>query len=329
MQTMDRPIQIVAEDRPIQIVADSAQQLYYDVLEAIQYGEEVASVSDMRSVGSAWGTRDRPTKELRHVSLVLTNPKNRLISAPFVIMEKIIPRAVLMTLSDEKDVDVLAFYDPRAREFSDDGKSVLTNYGYRIRNFDEVDQIKLVIDQLKKDRNTRRAVIHIHSVHDAERRYDPCIDSLHFLIRNERLECYSYWRSENALALLPMNLFEFTLLQELIASELEIPVGAYVQTVTSLHYYLEDEQKLKNTLESETRHASPSPMEPMPHHSLCQVDLIREYESKWRLNPSSAGQYSEKEELSSYWKPMADVIADWIAKKSEQQKASGCYSCRS
>lgn len=299
------------------LVSDSAQQLYLDTLKAIQYyGEDVSSVCEANSVGSGWGMRDRPTKELRHVSLVLKNPRNRLFTAPGGRFESMVSRALLATLSDEIEIDALSFYDARAKEFSDDGKQVPTNYGNRIRHFENINQIEQVIDQFRRDRNTRRAVIHIHTASDADSKYDPCIDSLHFLIRNEQLECHSHWRSENALTLLPVNIFEFTLLQELIASELNVGLGPYVHTVTSLHYYLDDEQRLEKVVEAHTGCAFP--MDPMPAYSTNQVDLIREYEKKWRLDPGSIGQDDAGEQLSEYWQGLANVIAYTIARKTGQ-----------
>ena len=191
--------QIKANELPIQILGDSAHVLYHEVLQALCNGETVGSVRDPNSIGSAWGACERPTKELRYATLILTNPRERIVNSPMFPLEKAFPRAALGTLSDELDVSALGFYDPKALAFSDDGKTMPTNYGYRIRHLDHTDQIQLVIDQFKQDSNTRRAVIHVHAVADFERKYDPCIDSLHFLIRDGALECHSFWRSENAL----------------------------------------------------------------------------------------------------------------------------------
>ena len=299
------------DEPPVQIMSDSAQDLYQEVLEALPYGEIVASVRNENSIGSGWGARDRPTKELRYPTLILTNPRDRIVNGPMFPLEKAIPRAVLGTLSDELDASALTFYDPKAISFSDDGKTMPSNYGYRIRHLENIDQIQLVIDQFKKDPLTRRAVIHIHTVSDSERKYDPCIDSLHFLIRNGALECHSFWRSENALTLLPINIFEFTLLQELIASELRIPLGKYVHTITSLHYYLDDQDKLKSALVSTRK---PKTMDPMPYGSLRLVAILREYERKLRLQQGEVDM-DEFQELPPYWQDFARIIACAIAKR--------------
>lgn len=259
--------------------------------------------------------RDRPTKELRYVTLILEDSRNRLVNSPYLRLEDIIPRTLLCTLSDEIDLPAIGFYNHRAFEFSDDGKTVPSNYGNRIRHLNDVDQINEVINQLKQDPSSRRAVIHIHAVGDADIKYTPCINSLHFLIRNGVLECQSFWRSENALTLLPINIFEFTMLQELIASELEIPVGRYVHTVTSLHYYLDEEHKLHQILGSLLSKQPSSPMDRMTSHSLEQIEVLRRFERKLRLQQSSGKK--EYLELSDYWKNIADALARAIVKKTD------------
>lgn len=298
---------------PIQILSESAHQLYLDTLHALCDGEEVGSVVDPKSVGSGWGNRDRPTRELRHITLILENPAHRLVNAPTFHIEDAVPRAMLCTLSDELDLGAVSFYNPKACQFSDDGKTVPSNYGHRIRTLDQVNQIDHIINLLKRDPNSRRAVIHIHKVGDTEIRYAPCVDSLHFLIRNGHLECQSFWRSENALTLLPTNMFEFTLFHELIASELNIPLGRYVHSVSSLHYYLDDQARLDQVMEIMSFQTIPDPMDPMTENSLEQVVLLREFEKQLRLGLGNGKEEFTK--MSTYWKQMAKVFISTIEKK--------------
>lgn len=299
---------------PVQILADSAHQLYIDVLHALYDGDEVSSVSDPNSIGSGWGKRDRPTKELRYATFVLENPRNRIVNASTFQIEDAIPRAVLCTLSDEICVKAVGFYNPKAYEFCDNGVTIPSNYGYRIRHLNNVNQIDEVIHLLKQDPCSRRATIHIHATGDSEIRYAPCINSLHFLIRNSALECQSFWRSENALTLLPMNIFEFTMLQELIASELGLPLGRYIHTVSSLHYYLDDQSKLEQTLDALLDCEYPKPMNEMTPFSLEQVDLLRSFEKKRRLQVENG--LEEFAQLSPYWRQVANVLVHAIDKKT-------------
>lgn len=307
-------------EKPIQIVSESAQELYYELLQALDYGETIPSVGTKSTIGSAWGTRERPTKELRYVTLVLENPRERLINAPIFFLESVLPRMLLTTLSDEKNVNALTFYNAKAKEFSDDGKTISTNYGYRMRHLENTDQIRLVINQFKEDAHTRRAVIHVHAVNDQDKKYCPCIDSLHFLLRNGALECHSFWRSENALTLLPINIFDFTMLQELIASEVGVAVGKYVHTVSSLHYYLEDHERLKANIASLISREKPEEMEQMPPHSLQQVSILKEFEMKLRENLDEWFSQTCLNKLSEYWQNIAKIIGYAIATKYKDEK---------
>lgn len=293
-------------EAPVQIISDSSQQLCLEVLHALKNGEEVGSVRDPNSVGSRWGMKDRPTKELRYVTLVLENPRDRILSTSFFSLKDVVPRALLCTLTDTIDLETIGFYNPKVREFSDDGKTITSNYGSRIRRLHGINQIDEIVRLLKKDKNSRRAVIHVHNIGDSEIKYAPCIDSIHFLIRNDLLECHSFWRSENALTLLPTNIFEFTMLQELIATQLDVDVGRYVHTVSSLHYYLEDEDRLLRTIH-ELSHSSPAtPMGRMPEDSLEQLDILKIFEKTIRCKCGDGKK--EFSDLSAYWQEIAKIM---------------------
>ncbi|MNV75159.1 thymidylate synthase [compost metagenome] len=65
------------------------------------------------------------------------------------------------------------------------------------------------------------------------------------MIRNEKLHLYTCMRSNDAYKGLPHDVFSFTMLQELAARKLEIPIGEYSHYVTSLHIYTEDLEKIE------------------------------------------------------------------------------------
>lgn len=297
------------------IQSNNAQDLYYDLLNLILKGDLVSPVLDEKSVGSFFGSKERPTRELRYVTFILTNPRNRWMNVSTFCENKILPRALFTTLSDEISLDAIAFYDSGSKKFSEDQKVFSTSYGYRARHYDNVNQIQDVIQQLRKDPSSRRAVIHIHAVGDGDKKYSPCIDSLHFFIRNQALECHTIWRSENVFRLLPTNIFEFTMLQELIASELELPLGPYAHTVSSLHYYLDDELNLIQTIKELAEAPLPSTMDPMPFYSLEELERLKALEQKLRLTDCCLEEMEEFINFPTYWKEIASKIADTIQNK--------------
>ena len=155
-------------------------------------------------------------------------------------------------------------------------------------------------------------MIYIHAPGDSEK--DTLLVLIQFIFQSEMGPLnVTLWRSGNALILLPINIFEFTMLQELIASELKIPMGQYVHTVTSLHYYLEDQSKFDLALHNVLSQEIPESMGSMPFHSLQQIEFLREFERTLRLNLSNG--VDEFLKLSGYWQDLAAVIAYSIAKK--------------
>lgn len=85
----------------------------------------------------------------------------------------------LWMLAGRNDVDSIAYYTKRFREFSDDGKTLNGAYGYRWRHsgyytpeeysphdWNEVDQLDLLVAHLKAQPDSRRAVLQMWNVED-------------------------------------------------------------------------------------------------------------------------------------------------------------------
>ena len=68
----------------------------------------------------------------------------------------------------------------------------------------------------------------------------PCTYGLSFLVRENQLHVTTIMRSNNAWTLLPYNVFEFTLLAEIVASRVHVPLGSYTHHCISLHLYEND-----------------------------------------------------------------------------------------
>ena len=68
----------------------------------------------------------------------------------------------------------------------------------------------------------------------------PCTYGLSFLIRDGQLNVTTIMRSNNAWTLLPYNIFEFSLLAEVVACRVGVPIGSYTHHCISLHLYETD-----------------------------------------------------------------------------------------
>ena len=107
--------------------------------------------------------------------------------------------------------------------------------------------IPFVIGELKRNRESRRAVISIRDNEVDSRTTDPaCMQSIQYFIRNGRLDCMILFRSNDLPEAFFFNAFALIMLQEKIARELGVETGTYTHRSNSMHCYEKDFQLLKN-----------------------------------------------------------------------------------
>lgn len=211
----------------------------------------------------------------------------------------------LWMLAGRNDVAPLKYYASRMGKFSDNGKTHNGAYGYRWRQanghlveFDmgmgrgsewqTVDQLKIIIDQLKDKPESRRVVLQMWNVEDDLLKIDTskdvcCNVCAFFSIRDpdDGLTCGPFHpdvtagtrkhgdrmrpleldmtvvnRSNDMIwGMLGANVVHFSFLQEYVANCVGVGTGAYHQFTNNLHVYKErwnPEQLLSNTDEQET-----------------------------------------------------------------------------
>ena len=102
-------------------------------------------------------------------------------------------------------------------------------------------QIPLVIAELRRNPDTRRAVIDVRDWGRDLGNDDPaCLQNIQYFIREGKLHCKVLFRSNDACKAAFMNAFALIMLQKRIADELGIPVGSYVHRANSFHCYEKD-----------------------------------------------------------------------------------------
>ncbi|HEX8494457.1 MAG TPA: thymidylate synthase [Pyrinomonadaceae bacterium] len=223
---------------PPHVLVDSADAAYVETLSRIlDYGEAVTAGASL-SVGS-----QKSTRELLNFTVVHSSPRDRLIynAPPFKLLVAV-ARFVWMMAGSDRLADI-AFYEPKVSRFTDDEISVPgSNYGQRILHpRPGLDQLRAAIDRLIKDPHTRRAAISIYHPEDVVRQSPdiPCAFGIFYHIRGDVLRATTVMRSNNAFVLLPYNIFEFSLLAEVVATEVNVPLGPLTHTALSMHIYEE------------------------------------------------------------------------------------------
>jgi len=236
-------------------------EAYRSMLAAIlEHGAKTAAIRDPLSVGSRFGTQPRGTRELICTGFSLSNPRARLIASKVRGMHPDFAIAnTLWTLRGFDDIEMIGFYNQRASSFSDDGVTLAGALGRRLFRCDDSCPIRRAIDRLKEDTASRRAVVPIFGLSDLSRssRDVPCSIAMQFLIRDKRLTAITFMRSQSAAMVLPYDLFLFTMIQEVVALELQLEIGEYHHVCGSAHLY-EDEIGLAEKIRNETATADGS-----------------------------------------------------------------------
>lgn len=150
-------------------------------------------------------------------------------------------------LSGSNKVRDIAQYAKKWAEISDDGETNNSAYGYRIFYKFGFDQWEFVKELIKRDPNTRQAVIHIKDASIAPTKDTPCTVYLQFFLRDNKLNLSVHMRSNDIWMGVPYDMFSFCFLQVKMAMELGVEVGTYTHYAGSLHMYKRDyDVALKN-----------------------------------------------------------------------------------
>ena len=175
---------------------------------------------------------------------------------------------VFWILSGNGNVDAIAEYNPQMKEYSNMENSDTFrspyfhgSYGRRIRQWGQpepyglgypivVDQLALVIDRLKKDLQTRQAVISLFDpIKDyviPGRRDYPCNNVVYFRVVKDQLEITVVRRSNDLIWGFPYNIIQFAAIQMLIANSIQIYPGPMTIFIQNAHIY---HQPRKYTME--------------------------------------------------------------------------------
>lgn len=103
------------------------------------------------------------------------------------------------------------------------------------------DQIPFIIEELKRNPSSRRAVMTIRDKDADMGSDDPaCLQHIQYFIRNGKLDCDVLFRSNDACKATFMNAFALIMLQKMIADELGVEVGTYMHRANSFHCYEKD-----------------------------------------------------------------------------------------
>ena len=117
-------------------------------------------------------------------------------------------------------------------------------YGYQWRSWPKedggaIDQIRQVIETIKKNPDSRRMIVSAWNVAEVEdMALPPCHVLFQFYVAEGRLSCQLYQRSADTFLGVPFNIASYALLVMMIAQECGLQPGEFVHTLGDTHLYL-------------------------------------------------------------------------------------------
>lgn len=140
-----------------------------------------------------------------------------------------------------------------AKEYGDLGPI----YGYQWRNWptpngQHVDQLKQVVETLKKSPDSRRIIVSAWNVADidemAKAGLPPCHCLFQFYVADGKLSCQLYQRSCDTFLGVPFNIASYALLTMIIAQITDLKVGEFIWTGGDTHLYLNHMEQVQTQL---------------------------------------------------------------------------------
>lgn len=206
------------------LIEDSLDDLLRAAIEAVlKRGEHVSPTKG-------------PNRELRGVTLQLTNPRARLSRSESRGKVFSALGELLWYVSGSNATDQITHYISHYSRY-DEGGIVFGAYGPRLRG--DTDQLATVVNLLRERPSTRRAVVQLFDGADLLEPHEdvPCTCTLQFLNREAGLDLIVYMRSNDVFIGLPHDVFCFSMIQELVARSIAVDVGQYIHVAGSLHLY--------------------------------------------------------------------------------------------
>lgn len=117
-----------------------------------------------------------------------------------------------------------------------------------------VDQITQVIEQIKKNPDSRRLIVSAWNVAEIENMaLPPCHAFFQFYVADGKLSCQLYQRSADIFLGVPFNIASYALLTMMVAQVCGLEYGEFVHTLGDAHLYLNHLEQTKLQLSRELR----------------------------------------------------------------------------
>ena len=130
-------------------------------------------------------------------------------------------------------------------------------YGKQWRDFEGVDQLEQVIEDIKNNPDSRRLIVSAWNPKDIpvmiKSGLPPCHTLFQFYVSNGRLSCQLYQRSADVFLGVPYNIASYALLTLMIAKVSGLEPGEFVHSFGDTHIYLNHLEQVNEQLSRDPR----------------------------------------------------------------------------
>ena len=144
-------------------------------------------------------------------------------------------------------------------EWADERGDLGPIYGYQWRSWPapdgrKIDQLSGVIDQIRRNPDSRRLIVSAWNVADLPRMaLLPCHAFFQFYVAQGRLSCQLYQRSADFFLGVPFNIASYALLTMMVAQVCGLKLGEFVHTFGDAHLYRNHLEQAREQLSREPR----------------------------------------------------------------------------
>ena len=209
-------------------------QQYLDLLRHIKANETIKSDRTGTGTISTFGYQMR--FDLSQGFPLLTTKKLHLRSIIYELLWFLRGDTNIRYLHDHK----VTIWD----EWADQNGDLGHIYGYQWRSWPtpdgkHIDQITQVIDQIRKNPDSRRLIVSAWNVAEIDTMaLPPCHTLFQFYVADNKLSCQLYQRSADVFLGVPFNIASYALLTQMVAQVTGLEVGTFVHTLGDAHIYL-------------------------------------------------------------------------------------------
>lgn len=140
-------------------------------------------------------------------------------------------------------------------EWADPNGDLGPVYGKQWRSWNgEIDQIAALIEQIKKNPDSRRHIVTAWNPSEIDQMaLPPCHLLFQFHVASGKLSCQLYQRSGDVFLGIPFNIASYALLTHMVARVCKLELGYFVHTIGDAHLYLNHLEQARLQLQREPR----------------------------------------------------------------------------